>query len=319
MKDHIFPADFSKIRTYPINQRKNKVNVTDFASPITSNCSIKTFLDSMPKILAGESFRQLIDAIVSARINKKPVIAMIGGHVIKCGLSPILISLMEQGILTGLAMNGAASIHDFEIAIIGETSEDVGINIADGKFGMWEETGNLMNSAIIAGCKSSLGMGESLGRKLVDIKAKYMHVSVLAEGFKLSLPITVHVAIGTDIIHQHPTANGAAIGETSFIDFRKFVSEVSELDGGVLLNIGSAVIMPEVFLKALSIARNLGNNVVNFTTANFDMFQHYRPNENVVKRPTNMGGKGYSITGHHEIMIPLLASAVIEKMNELRR
>ncbi|MGQ9609641.1 MAG: hypothetical protein ACUVWN_10075 [bacterium] len=319
MKGHIFPADFSKIRTYPINQRKNKVNVTDFASPITSNCSVKTFLDSMPKILAGESFRQLIDAIVSARINKKPVIAMIGGHVIKCGLSPILISLMEQGILTGLAMNGAASIHDFEIAIIGETSEDVGVNIADGKFGMWEETGNLMNSAIIAGCKSSLGMGESLGRKLVDIKAKYMHVSVLAEGFRLSLPITVHVAIGTDIIHQHPKADGAAIGETSFIDFRKFVSEVSELDGGVLLNIGSAVIMPEVFLKALSIARNLGNNVVNFTTANFDMFQHYRPNENVVKRPTNMGGKGYSITGHHEIMIPLLASAVIEKMNELRR
>ncbi len=315
----MFPADFGKIKTYPITQRKNKVKVSDFASPITPNCSVKTLLDTMPRILAGESFRQLISAIVSARADNKPVIAMIGGHVIKCGLSPILISLMEQGIITGLAMNGAASIHDFEIAIIGETSEDVGINIADGKFGMWEETGNLMNSAIIEGYKSSIGMGEALGRKLVDIKAKYSNLSVLAEGFNLSLPITVHVAIGTDIIHQHPKADGAAIGETSFIDFRKFVSEVSELDGGVLLNIGSAVIMPEVFLKALSIARNLGNNVVNFTTANFDMFQHYRPNENVVKRPTNMGGKGYSITGHHEIMIPLLASAVIEKMNELRR
>lgn len=319
MKDHIFPADFSKIKTYPISQRKNKVKVSDFASPITSNFSLKALLNSMPKILAGESFRQLIDAIVSARINNKPVIAMIGGHVIKCGLSPVLISLMEHRILTGLAMNGAASIHDFEIAIIGETSEDVGINIANGMFGMWEETGYLMNSAIIDGYKLSLGMGESLGRKLVDIKAHYLHVSVLAVGFKLSLPITVHVAVGTDIIHQHPKADGSAIGETSFIDFRKFVSEVSELDGGVLLNIGSAVIMPEVFLKALSIARNLGNNVVNFTTANFDMFQHYRPNENVVKRPTNMGGKGFSITGHHEIMIPLLASAVIEKMNELGR
>lgn len=319
MKKLTFPADFSKITTYPINQRKNKVKVSDFAHPITPDCSMRDLLDSMPRILAGESLRQLIDAIVSARINDKPVIAMIGGHVIKCGLSPILISLMEQDILTGLAMNGAGSIHDFEIAIIGETSEDVGANIAYGMFGMWEETGNLMNSAIIDGYKSSLGMGEALGKKLVDTNAPYLFASVLAAGFKLSLPITVHVAIGTDIIHQHPKADGAAIGETSFTDFRKFVSEVSELDGGVLLNIGSAVIMPEVFLKALSIARNLGNNVVNFTTANFDMFQHYRPNENVVKRPTNMGGKGYSITGHHEIMIPLLASAVIDRLNNLRR
>ncbi len=186
MKDHIFPADFSRIKTYPINQRKNKVKVADFASPITSDLSVKTLLDSMPKILAGESLRQLIDAIVSARINNKPVIAMIGGHVIKCGLGPILISLMERGILTGLAMNGAASIHDFEIAIIGETSEDVGVNIANGMFGMWEETGYLMNSAIIDGCKSSIGMGEILGRKLVDIKAPYLHVSILASGFKLS-------------------------------------------------------------------------------------------------------------------------------------
>ena len=315
----IFPADLSQVKTYPLRERKNKVSVSDFASPPIADQSISDWLKTLPKILAGNSFRELINAIVTARAKSRPVIVMMGGHVIKCGLSPIVISMMENGILTGAAMNGAASIHDFEIAIIGETSEDVGTNIATGMFGMWEETGKLMNEAIKDGQNQNIGMGESLGRKLIDLQAPYQNVSILASAFRLNIPLTVHVAIGTDIIHQHPDADGSAIGQTSFTDFRIFVSEVANLDGGVLLNFGSAVIMPEVFLKALSITRNIGHKVTEFTTANFDMFQHYRPNENIVKRPTNMGGKGYSITGHHEIMIPLLAYAVMDEMRTIKQ
>ena len=313
----ISPADLTRVKTYPIKDRENKVKVSDFASPPCANQSISNWLESLPNILAGKNFKELVNAIVTARANSKPVIAMMGGHVIKCGLSPVIISMIEHSILTGVAMNGATSIHDFEIAIIGETSEDVGTNIATGMFGMWEETGRFMNEAIKQGQQSNIGMGESLGRKLISLQAQYQNVSILASAFRLNIPLTVHVAIGTDIIHQHPEADGSAIGQTSFTDFRIFVSEVANLDGGVLLNFGSAVIMPEVFLKALSIARNLGHKVTEFTTANFDMFQHYRPNENIVKRPTNIGGKGYSITGHHEIMIPLLACAVMDEMKRI--
>jgi hypothetical protein len=309
------PADLREVRTYPLRERKNKVKVSDFASPAAAGRSVRELLEGLPRVLVGDDFRQLIGAIGSAYTATKPVIAMIGGHVIKCGLSPVVISMMEQGILTAIAMNGAASIHDFEIAIIGETSEDVETNIATGKFGMWEETGRLMNQAVKAGRDLSLGMGAALGRKLVELDAPHLDMSILAAAFRLNIPATVHVAIGTDIIHQHPEADGAALGETSFTDFRIFVSEVSKLGhGGVLLNFGSAVIMPEVFLKALSIARNLGYDVLEFTTANFDMIQHYRPKENVIKRPTNMGGRGYNITGHHEIMIPLLAYAVMDQI-----
>jgi hypothetical protein len=314
----ISPADLSQVKTYPIKDRINKVKVSDFASPPRSGQSVSDWLKTLPNILAGNSFKELIKAIVTARAESRPVIVMMGGHVIKCGLSPVIISMMEHGILTGIAMNGATSIHDFEIAIIGETSEDVGTNIATGVFGMWEETGGLMNEAIKHGQQSNTGMGESLGRKLIALQAPYKNVSILASAVRLNIPLTVHVAIGTDIIHQHPEADGSAIGQTSFTDFRIFVSEVANLDGGVLLNFGSAVIMPEVFLKALSIARNLGHKVTEFTTANFDMFQHYRPNENIVKRPTNIGGKGYSITGHHEIMIPLLACAVMDEMKAIK-
>lgn len=321
-KDNIYPVDLGKVKTYPIKERVNKVKVADFASPAEAGRSIQELLKGLPRILAGKDFCQLVSHIRSAWTNSRSVIAMMGGHVIKCGLSPVLISMMEKGILTGIAMNGAASIHDFEIALIGETSEDVGINIADGKFGMWEETGRLMNETIV-GHAASLsekdskpGMGAALGKKLVELNAPYLDFSLLATAFKLNIPATVHVAIGTDIIHQHPAADGAAIGETSFTDFRIFTSEVAKLQCGVLLNFGSAVVMPEVFLKALSIARNLGHNVTDFTTANFDMFQHYRPTENVVKRPTNISGKGYSITGHHEIMIPLLAYAVMDQISE---
>ena len=314
-KNRISPVDLRDVKTYPIEERKNKVKVSDFAQPPPANCSVNDLLKKLPKILAGENFRQIVSAIALAHINSKPVIVMLGGHVIKCGLAPVLISMMEQKIITGITMNGAASIHDFEIAFTGETSEDVADNIEKGIFGMWEETGSLINEAIKKGQKKDIGMGQALGEKLVELNALHNDVSLLASAFRLGLPATVHVAIGTDIIHQHPSADGSAIGQTSFTDFRIFVSEIAELEGGVLLNIGSAVVMPEVFLKALSIARNLGHNVANFTTANFDMIQHYRPNENVVKRPTSMGGKGYSITGHHEIMIPLLACAVMDEIN----
>jgi hypothetical protein len=320
----ISPADLGKVTTYPLRERENKVKISDFASPAAAGRSVWDLLEGLPRILAGNSLRQLVSAIQLAHAEARPVIAMMGGHVIKCGLGPVIISMMERGILTGIAMNGAASIHDFEIALIGETSEDVGTNIATGKFGMWEETGRLMNEAVKAGISVSsvtdknvcpTGMGSALGRKLLELGAPHLDVSILAAAFRLNIPATVHVAIGTDIIHQHPEADGAALGETSFTDFRIFVSEVSNLGhGGVILNLGSAVIMPEVFLKALSIARNLGHNVVEFTAANFDMIQHYRPTENVVRRPTHIGGKGYTIIGHHEIMIPLLAHAVIDQI-----
>lgn len=309
----VSPVDLRKVKTYPLRERKNKVKVSDFASPAVAGRSVRDLVEGLPGILAGNSFREVVRAIASAHARAKPVIAMMGGHVIKCGLGPVIISMMERRVLTGIAMNGAASIHDFEIALIGETSEDVETNIATGKFGMWKETGELMNRAVNAGRDSGEGMGAALGRKLLELKAPYLDVSIMAAAFRLDIPVTVHVAIGTDIIHQHPEADGAAIGEATFTDFRIFVSEVSDLGhGGVLLNFGSAVIMPEVFLKALSIARNLGHDVAEFTTANFDMIQHYRPRENVVERPTSVGGRGHAITGHHEIMIPLLACAVMD-------
>ena len=310
-----FPIDLSKVTTYPLSQRKNKVSIADFATPPKGNDVFSDFLDSLPNILAAQDFKKLIELMVSAYRKRKPVVAMMGGHVIKCGLSPVIISLMEKGIINAIALNGAGSIHDFEIALIGETSEDVAENIRNGTFGMSEETGRLMNETIKEAAAKCYGMGEGLGRKLLELNPPYLEYSLLAASIRHEIPLTVHVAIGTDIIHQHPAADGAAIGQASFTDFRIFVSVVSELgDGGVLLNLGSAVLLPEVFLKALTVARNLRHNVVNFTTANFDMIQHYRPRENIVKRPTNMGGQGYAFTGHHEIMIPLLAGAIIKEL-----
>jgi len=309
------PIDLSKITTYPLAQRRNKVKIADFAKPAASDRSFNDFLDGLPNILAAKELRELVEYIVLAYTKERPVVVMMGAHVIKCGLSPVVMSLMERGIVSAVAMNGAGSIHDFEIALIGETSEDVAENIQNGTFGMAEETGRLMNEAIKRATEENTGLGEGLGRRLLEMRTDYLEYSILVAGMRLNVPVTVHVAIGTDIIHQHPAADGAAIGEASFTDFRKFVSVVSELgDGGVILNLGSAVLLPEVFLKALTIARNLGYKVANFTAANFDMMQHYRPRVNVVQRPTNMGGQGYSFTGHHEIMIPLLANAVIERL-----
>ena len=315
MKKNLKPIDMASITTYPLQDRINKVSVNDFATLADSETDLSPFLESLPKILKGQDFLELTDKIVTAYQRKKPVIVMMGGHVIKCGLSPLLIALAREGIITGFAFNGASSIHDFEIALIGETSEDVSEYLQTGKFGMWEETGKLMNEAIQHAADIGIGMGEALGKKLITLDAPYNTYSLLAAGIQYDFPITVHVAIGTDIIHQHPSANGAAIGEASFTDFRLLTELVTQLeDGGVVLNFGSAVILPEVFLKALTIARNLGHTVSHFTAADFDMNQQYRPVENVVKRPTEMGGKGYTFTGHHELMIPLLVQAIKSRL-----
>ena len=311
MKKRWKPVDMSAVTTYPLQDRINKVSVQDFATLPESGADLSLFLASLPKILKGSDFLSLVDDIVAAYQNEKPVIVMMGGHVIKCGLSLLLMALAKRGVITGFAFNGASSIHDFEIALIGETSEDVSAYLQNGQFGMWEETGQLMNTAIQHAANTGIGMGEALGKQLVEMDAPYNAYSLLAAGIQHDVPITVHVAIGTDIIHQHPTTDGAAIGAASFTDFRLLTRLVMDLEGGgVVLNLGSAVILPEVFLKALTIARNLGHTVSNFTAANFDMNQQYRPVENVVKRPTEMGGKGYTFTGHHELMIPLLVQAV---------
>ena len=315
MKKPWKPVDMSSVTTYPLQARINKVSVDDFATLSESEIDLSAFLASLPNILKGPDFLALVDDIVAAYQNKKPVIVMMGGHVIKCGLSPLLIALAKRGVITGFAFNGASSIHDFEIALIGETSEDVAAYLQNGQFGMWEETGSLMNVAIQGAADTGIGMGEALGKQLVEMDAPYNAYSLLATGVQYEVPITVHVAIGTDIIHQHPAANGAAIGAASFTDFRLLTAFVADLEGGgVVLNLGSAVILPEVFLKALTIARNLGHIVSHFTTANFDMNQQYRPVENIVKRPTEMGGKGYTFTGHHELMIPLLVQAINSRL-----
>lgn len=315
MKKSRKPVDMSSVTTYPLQDRINKVSVHDFATLPESEIHLSAFLASLPKILKAPDFLALVDDIVAAYQNKKPVIVMMGGHVIKCGLSPLLIDLVKRGVITGFAFNGASSIHDFEIALIGETSEDVSAYLQTGKFGMWEETGQLMNTAIQHAADTDIGMGEALGKQLIEMDAPYNAYSLLAAGVQYDVPITVHVAIGTDIIHQHPSANGAAIGAASFMDFQLLTALVPDLEGGgVVLNLGSAVILPEVFLKALTIARNLGPTVSNFSAANFDMNQQYRPVENVVKRPTEMGGKGYTFTGHHELMIPLLTQAVLSRL-----
>lgn len=271
------------------------------------------FLDSLPEILAARDLRKLVDAIVEAHKNGKGVVVMMGGHVIKTGLAPVLIDLIEMGIIKAIAMGGAPAIHDFETALFGETSEDVQENIMDGSFGMVEETGQLMNRCTATAAKNGLGLGESLGKYLIEENAPNAGISVLARSYELDIPVTVHVAIGTDIIHQHPDCDGASLGEATYRDFMIFAEVVRNITGGVVLNLGSAVLMPEVFLKALSLAQNV-DTLGSFTTADFDMFSQYRPTQNVVKRPARLGGSGYSFRGHHEIMIPLLAGLVKAKL-----
>lgn len=310
------PVDLSGVTTYPLSERKNKVVMEKHrAGEVRGGMSVADLLAAMPRQLGAEALLEIIDAVVSAHAKGKPVIMAMGAHVIKCGLQPVLKSLLDAGIISAIALNGAGPIHDYEISLIGETSEDVGAVLHEGHFGMAEETGRDINRALKLGVARGLGYGESIGRFIIDNNNPHRHLSLLAACVERDIPVTVHVALGTDIIHQHPEADGAVIGTASFTDFRLLTSVVSDLgDGGVFINVGSAVILPEVFLKALSVAQNLGRHIDRFTTANFDMQQHYRPLQNVVRRPTSGASRGYTITGHHEIMLPLLAAGILDRV-----
>jgi hypothetical protein len=311
----IEPLDFTGLRTISIHDRGGKVRVDHFARRFGKGDGVLGLLDSMPRLLAADSLRGVVEALLAARSAGKQMIWGIGGHVIKCGLAPVLTSLMDNGFLTAVAMNGSAAIHDFEIAIAGHTSEDVEAVLPDGRFGSAEETGRDMNAAIAAGDRDGIGIGEALGRQLENNSDRaYRDQSLLLQLYRAAVPVTVHVAFGTDTPHTHPAAEPAAIGSATHRDFRLFSRLVAGLhDGGVYVNVGSAVILPEVFLKAVSAVRNLGHPLAGFTTVNFDFLQHYRPRVNVVERPhVNAGGRGYSITGHHEIVIPLLAAVLTE-------
>lgn len=309
------PMDFTGLRTVGLRERGGKVRVEDFAGPYQKGAGVNGLVNSLPRILAGDSFREVLRGISEARRRGKPVLWGLGGHVIKCGLAPVLIELMRRGYASGFALNGAAAIHDFEIALAGATSEDVEAVLPEGRFGTAEETGREMNTAIVEGDRQGWGIGEALGERLERLAhPAFASKSLLLEAWRANVPVTVHVAVGTDTPHTHPEADGAAIGAASHRDFRLFCTLVSELhDGGVYVNAGSAVILPEVFLKAVSVVRNLGRRLENFTTVNLDFLQHYRPRVNVLERPhARAGGKGIAITGHHELMLPLLAAALIE-------
>jgi hypothetical protein len=317
------PLNFASLKTVGLEERGGKVKTTDFASAYQKGFGVAGLLSSLPHLLAADGFRAVVDAIARARARQRAIIWGMGGHVIKCGLAPVLIDLMHRGFATTFAMNGSAAIHDFEIALAGHTSEDVEAVLPDGRFGAAEETGREMNRAITSGDKEGLGMGESLGRWLGSAGGSagprgYPLVagesSLLLQAYRHATPVTVHVAIGTDTPHTHPAADPAAIGSASHRDFRLLCACATDLnEGGVYLNVGSAVVLPEVFLKVVSAVRNLGNPLGEFTTANFDFLQHYRPRVNVVERPhAGSAGKGYAITGHHELMVPLLAAALIE-------
>jgi len=308
------PLDFGRIRTYPLRERDNKVHRNQLARVWKKGGSFAQFIDALPQILIGNDFRAVVNATVTAVRNERPVVIMMGAHPIKCGLNPLFVDLMKRGVISAVALNGAGAIHDFELAMIGETSEDVQRGLDDGSFGMIDETGRLMNQAMADGVKQGIGAGRALGEAIVKAHFAQKELSILNQGVFKNVPVTAHIAIGTDIIHQHPTTDGAVLGEATYLDFQKFAASVAKLEGGIVFNIGSAVVMPEVFLKALTIARNLGNKVDNFTTVTFDMIRHYRPTENVVRRPTARGGRGYYIIGHHELLVPLWAAATVEQL-----
>lgn len=311
--ENVRPIDLEKIGTYKLESRPSKVTTDTFAEPIEKNDSLSDFLKKLPDILAVNSLREISNQIRRARLQNKPVIWGIGGHVIKTGVAPVIIDLMRHGYVSAIAANGSVLVHDAEIALVGFTSEDVDATLGKGDFGAAKETGELLNSAAISGQKNSTGLGEAMSEKLLQQQPKNVEFSVLCQAYLHKIPFTAHLTIGADIGHFHPTSSGAALGETSHTDFKLFCSLVRELNGGgVYLNIGSAVTLPEIFLKAVTVVRNLGFDLQDFTTANFDFIQHYRPLTNVVRRPTaNGAGRGFSVTGHHEIMIPLLAAMIL--------
>ncbi|MFH1457592.1 MAG: hypothetical protein ABIG31_00245 [Candidatus Omnitrophota bacterium] len=305
-----------RIRTYSVRKRHSKIQMQDFAISPRSKSSFMGFYHSLPNILKGKEIRAVVDAVVQAKKRKRSVIFMAGAHVIKCGLNPVLIELIKRKVLTCICLNGAGIIHDFEIALQGRTSEDVGENLKTGSFGMAREPADFIHSAIEDGVSGGLGLGDSVARKINLAKLDLKNSSLLYHAYKHKVPVCVFVAIGTDIIHQHPSFDAALTGEACLRDFHLFVENIRGLNrGGVILNFGSAVILPEVFLKALNLARNLGYPVKDFTTANFDMIYHYRPAQNVTLRPVESAGQGYYIIGHHEIMLPFLAQAIIERVS----
>lgn len=312
-EDDVRPLDLDGVNTYPLATRPSKVTTKDFARPVSEDASLATFLDSLPDILAVRNLRELAARIRHARELHKPVIWGIGGHVVKTGMSPVIIDLMRRGFVTAIAANGSVLVHDAEIAMVGSTSEDVDAGLGTGAFGAADETGKLLNTSAREGANDHIGLGEALGRALVDCNPPYKDFSLLCAAYDLRLPFTAHVTIGADIAHFHPSSDGAALGETSHTDFRLLAEMVRRMDGGgVYLNIGSAVVLPEIFLKAVTLVRNLGHPLSDITTANFDFIQSYRPLTNVVRRPVADGaGRGYSITGHHELTIPLLAAELL--------
>lgn len=312
-EDDIRPLSLEEVSTYPLASRPSKVTVEDFAQPVSDNSSLSDFLKHLPDILAVRSLREVAAQIRRAKNLQKPIIWGIGGHVVKTGLAPLIIDLMRRGFVTAMAANGSVLVHDAEIALVGSTSEDVDASLGAGAFGAAEETGKLLNDAARSGQQDEIGLGEAMGRSLSTLETPYKAHSLLCAAYNLRLPFTAHVAIGADIAHFHPNADGAALGHTTHTDFRLLAEMVRRMNGGgVYLNIGSAVMLPEIFLKAITLVRNLGHPLGDFTTANFDFIQSYRPLTNVVRRPTADGaGRGYSLTGHHEIMIPLLAAQII--------
>lgn len=318
MTDPVKPLDLSGVTTYSILDRKSIVSQKDFAKPWNAKASLSTFMESLPSILAGRDLSSIITALADAHLNKKNIIFAMGAHVIKVGLTPILINLMEQGILTMISMNGAGIIHDIEVAMTGSTSEDVAASLDHGTFGMGKETAEYLGKAIDMAAQNSMGLGRAVGELINQEKFPFRNLSLTASCARLNIPITVHVAMGTDIIHMHPTFDPAACGAASHRDFRIFSAKVANLAHGVFINAGSAVIMPEVFLKALTLVRNLGHEPEPVTTVNLDFIRHYRPMTNVVSRPTHKGGKGFSLVGHHEILIPLIAAGLIDCLDSMK-
>ncbi|MBC8246402.1 MAG: hypothetical protein H8E81_02340 [Deltaproteobacteria bacterium] len=315
MPKPIKPMDLKKLKTYPLAKRKSKVSLTDFAKPWHKGNGFKEFLSGLPDILGGSHVRSVISAIVNAHRENRAVVFAMGAHVIKVGLNPIVIDLMERGIISAVAMNGAGIIHDAELAMAGKTSEDVSTSLGDGSFGMAEETAEFLSTAIKNAEAESMGLGDAVGRLVIDRELPHQETSILAAGVRLNLPVTVHLAFGTDILHMHPDFDPKAAGAATHRDFRIFASVVSTLEQGVYLNVGSAVILPEVFLKALTLARNLAGPLEAFTAVNIDFIRHYRPLTNVVQRPTASGGLGIDLAGHHEILIPLIAAGIIEQLD----